>query len=316
MSDLTNQVISLLSLPEKKKLISLLEKNKIHYEFEKGVPDIETITDKISEYAAITKSKEFINLENSIKDKIVSIIKNIAPKSLDIHIKFLSALKKISGFSENPIHIFTTNYDLLFEMAARFSKIPIFNGFIGTIFRYFDIDRFKLRYGNVVEGTFNPFKEAYIKLIKLHGSVSWIKDRNEVFELGEYKSIGTNECSLILPRIQKKRDTLEYPYDKIFDNASKAIGFSGCLYLISCGYSFRDEHINDILITPKLRQGNIRFFALFKEEPNNIDNFRKFTNFNYLTETKKFIDGKETKITSNLWQFSQFVNLLAKKAGN
>jgi len=82
------------------------------------------------------------------------------------------------------IWIFTTNYDLVFELAASIAKIPIYNGFEGIAQRFFDIERIELTYGKINSNRmFELFNEPHIKLIKLHGSISWFKEGDDVYRI-------------------------------------------------------------------------------------------------------------------------------------
>ena len=85
--------------------------------------------------------------------------------------------------------------------------------------------------------------------------------------------------------------------------------------LFGSGYSFRDRHINVSLIIPRLRKNDIKLFALFKEEPDHINEFKQNRGFNYITEKKGYINRKEFIEPSNLWKFSNFINELASFAG-
>ena len=222
-------------------------------------------------------------LEKSIRNKIIEELTPAANINLKYHIKFLEAIKKLHSNKNECIWIFTTNYDMLFERAAMNAKIPIYNGFEGILNRYFDIDRLELKYGRINrENIFEDYKEPYIRLIKLHGSISWYKNGEDLIETNESLS-GDKTRSMILPRMEKVFDAFEHPYDQLFRYSSQIIG-NQCKYILCCGSSLRDQHINDQLIIPKLREGKIRFTGLFKSEPENIGQFNRFRSFNYLTE--------------------------------
>lgn len=312
--ELTKKVINGLDSGEKIILEGLLKKEDISYSFDKGEPDIEVISDIISRHKLSETGNDIDDLEISIRKRIVEALVINDNLKLETHVKFLKTFRTLISNRPEPIWIFTTNYDLLLEMAAMEAKIPIYNSFEGVLNRYFDIERFNLKRGIVSKKTFQEYKEPYINLYKLHGSISWFKNSNDICEIGNYNSLPNKNRSMILPRKQKVLDTLEHPYDKLFRSATQVIG-KQCKYLVSCGYSFRDQHINDQLIIPKLREGKIRFLALFKEEPENINLFKQYPSFNYLTQNKAFIDGNEITEDSDLWKFNKFVNLFAKKAG-
>ena len=313
--NLTVKVIEALTDSEKEILQNILTRENLSIENQEEIPDIEKISDIIFKYSLSNDNQELKELENSVRDAIINIIKSVNEPNLDLHIKFFKSLKSIIGPKARCIYIFTTNYDLSIEKAALYAKIPIFNGFAGTTFRFFDAERFKLTYGQIINRKFYEFAEPYIKLIKLHGSISWVKNGNSIFELGDLSAIKPSQSSIILPKTQKIRDTLDYPYNHLFSYASRIIGSSQCRYLVSCGCSLRDEHINDHILIPKLRANKIRLFATFKHAPTTIDQFQQFSSFNYLTETNNYIRGNLENGPSNLWDFNQFVNELAEKAG-
>ena len=199
-----------------------------------------------------------------------------------------------------------------------YAKMPLRNGFEGCGARYFDINRIKLRTGKVTPaarntGRFEEYKEPYMNLIKLHGSISWYKMSNnccEIFEKDQLK--GDYKRILIHPQSTKMAQTLEEPYDQLFNYANSVIGHD-CKYLVTCGYSYRDKHINDRLLIPKLGTGSLRIFALFENEPENIDSLKAYGHaFNYLSKEKLHLDGIDYDYPNELWKFSNFVDFISK----
>ena len=144
----------------------------------KGEPDIEILSVIINRARANGGYKGIDLLIESIRMHIVDVIHDVASPNLEYHLKFLKGLKKLMQHRNESVWIFTTNYDLIFELAASIAKVPIYNGFEGIAQRFFDIERIELAYGkiNTVNRRFEPFNEPHIKLVKLHGSVSWFKE--------------------------------------------------------------------------------------------------------------------------------------------
>lgn len=311
--DLTKRVISRLNSEERFKIESILNKEHIFHSLDEGIPDIEILSDIIYKYLYNVELPTN-DLEKSIRNKIIEELTPPADINLKCHIKFLEAVKKLHSNKNECIWIFTTNYDMLFECAAMNAKIPIYNGFEGILNRYFDINRLELKHGIInKENMFEAYKEPYIRLIKLHGSISWYKSGEDLIETNENLR-GDKTRSMILPRMEKVFDAFEHPYDQLFQYSSQIIG-NQCKYILCCGSSLRDKHINDRLIIPKLRENKIRFTGLFKSEPENIGQFNIYNSFNYVTEDS-MVKGK-TKIDekSDMWKFSAFVNLLCNKVG-
>ncbi len=285
--DLTKRVVSQLSGDEKRKIESILDQEHVSHSLEEGLPDIEVLSDAIYRYYRSNSLLEN-ELGEMIRSKIIQELTQTVDINLKHHINFLKAIKNLHSNKTECIWIFTTNYDMLFERAAMHAKIPIYNGFEGILNRYFDIDRLELKHGRInKESRFEEYREPYIRLIKLHGSISWYKNGDDLIETNESLS-GDNTRSMILPRMDKVFDAFEYPYDKLFRYSSQIIG-TQCKYILGCGSSLRDQHINDQLIIPKLRENTIRFTGLFKSEPKNIGQFNEYNSFNYLTEDVMYI---------------------------
>ncbi|WP_424359664.1 SIR2 family protein [Methanocella sp. MCL-LM] len=313
MKDLTINVIDQLDFQERCSLEKVLKDELIDYDLSGGTPDIEIILSLLSKNQNNRKYSGIINLEKTIRSNIIQDLLNIKDPNLEHHIKFFSAIKKIFNNTHETIWIFTTNYDILFEMAAMEAKIPIYNGFEGIFNRYFDIERFNLSYGKI-DTRFRHFNEPNIKLYKLHGSLSWFKRNGSITEISDFRSQSKDSLSLILPRKEKVLDTLDNPYDLLFTHASRVIG-DKCKYLVSCGYSYRDQHINDQLIIPKLRENKIQLIALFGDMPDSIDNLTSYNSFGYVSTNIKKIGKNPIVEQSKCWKFSEFANMFVQKAG-
>jgi len=311
---LTKNVIKRLDSNEYETLMRLFGKEGISYSVDTGSPDIELISDLIYKYKLSQGSDQIDELERTIRTGIVKELINVKDPNLEYHVRFLKALKKLMSGRAESVWIFTTNYDLLFELSAMRAEIPVFNGFEGILGRYFDIERINLCHGTITsDKKFVDYREPNVKLIKLHGSISWFKNGGNVYELCDHKSPDESR-SMILPRKQKVIDTLEHPYDKLFRYAVQTLG-DKCKYILSCGYSFRDQHINEQLIIPKLREGRIKFMALCEYKPENFDTLKQYRSFNYMTKDNYYRDGVEIDEKSDLWKFSNFVKLLSDEAG-
>lgn len=324
MSGLTKIVASKLSPNDIGIIETAIDKfNKesdIKYNINDKFPDVEILLNMISDLKAISGYYTVsYNLEQKLRKVIYETLKNVQNPNLEYHVKFLDFLKNRIGINSIPFWIFTTNYDLLFELASSNCKLNIENGFCGISRRFFDLDcltRIQGYYKPQKIRRMIPFeehKEAHLKLCKLHGSLSWYKNsENDVLELCDSSLVPPDYHEvMIYPERKKLDDTLAHPYDKFFVYANNILG-NNVKYLLSSGYSYRDEHINDRLLLPKLRNGNLRIFALFETEPDCIKPLKDFSSFNYLTKDYIHFNGETIEYKNELWKFSKFINYITE----
>jgi len=309
MPDLTKQVVNNLSLENRGVLDVLLGVKGITYDDAAGSPNIEILSDLVTEYFVTTEEKKYGDLEAQIRRLIVEIILAIENPDLTHHVLFLDALKRRAHGSAASVTLLTTNYDLLFELAAAEVGIRVETGFSGVIRRSFDPIAFDLRRGTIAKSRFIERSELCLNLYKLHGSISWSKNGGAIYESGLNLFDKNVERSMVLPRRRKVMDTLSNPYDQLFTKAARMLG-TQCKFLVSCGFSFGDKHINDQLLCPKLESGSIRLFALCGEEPENLDIFKAHSPFHAGFPSKCYVDQTESDDGTELWKFSELAKFL------
>lgn len=148
---------------------------------------------------------------------------------------------------ENPINIFTTNYDLFNEMALDNLGFPYNNGFTGTYRRKFNPLSYHYMYVenlNLHDAVWQKVSN-FFNLVKVHGSISWVRDEEEIFEKN-YDDIKSEETVMIYPTPLKDRSTLMVPYSDLFRMMENQLALRNSL-LIVLGYSFSDDHINRVI---------------------------------------------------------------------
>lgn len=180
--------------------------------------------------------------------------------NLKYHKKFVKALLG-RPLNLRRANIFTTNYDLAFENAFDELGVNYINGFCGFNRRYFkpEVFDFDMYYpGNMTEGKVRRV-EKVIKYFKLHGSLTWVKEQekpNNIYGLREfpigylreryYEDNSKIGEVIIYPNSYKKGYTLDFPYSELFRQFAATITQPQSV-LFCVGYSFYDEHINDII---------------------------------------------------------------------
>jgi len=135
----------------------------------------------------------------------------------------------------HPVEIFTTNYDLLMEQALEARRVPYFDGFAGVRRPFFDL--------RAIEEDVLPARWA--RLWKIHGSINWYLTKEGVFR-GTAEIDGTAR-RVIHPSHLKYQESRRMPYLAMIDRL-RAFLKQPTATLVLCGYSFRDEHINEVIV--------------------------------------------------------------------
>lgn len=308
MPTLTIDVVKGLQPAERALLDEVLGAAGESYSDTTGTPNIETLADLVIAHGLNSGAPQFKVLETRLRELVLDRILAVASPVLDHHCAFLEALKKRAFGLPCTVWIFTTNYDLLFETAAAHTGVHLENGFVGATERFFHPQQFRSAAGSVSGGRFTPSNYLTIKLVKLHGSISWIDESSCFYERHPTALKVASKRVMVLPRRKKIMDTLAAPYDSLFALSSKVLG-AECKYLLSCGFSFGDEHINQHILQPVLEANRCRLFALSKEEPSGIATFKSLPTFSAGFDTHLYEKGVHRSGNTDLWQFSKFVKL-------
>jgi hypothetical protein len=172
------------------------------------------------------------NLEKNICDKIEEQVNKELPTEASPYHEVASWIGSINR--EYPVEIFTTNYDLLIEQALEDRGVPYFDGFIGVKKAFFD--------PHAIEEDLLPTRWA--RIWKLHGSINWRKgDTSHHVWRGGTESGGS---SLIHPSHLKYDESRKMPYLVMMDRLKNFLKQPESV-LVTCGYSFGDQHINEVI---------------------------------------------------------------------
>lgn len=151
-----------------------------------------------------------------------------------------------------PVEVFTTNYDLLMEQALERARTPYFDGFVGAHRSFFD--------PHSVDGDRLPPRWA--RLWKIHGSVNWWRSARGVFR-GEKSD--QNDACVIHPSHLKYEESRRMPYIALMDRL-RAFLRQPNAFLVSCGFSFQDQHVNGLLLEALQGNPGATLFALFRRQ--------------------------------------------------
>ena len=194
------------------KLNSLLKKD-----FEELIIEIKK---NVREFVSVHKTKENKIVEKEIVNELV-------------HTDFANWIGQAER--KYPIEIFTTNYDFLFELGLENKEIPYYDGFCGSLRPFFNPESLE---------DFS-FLAKQTKLWKIHGSLGWHfdKDTEKILRVSP-----DDDDILIYPSSLKYKDSKKQPYESLLDRLTNFLKLDDSI-LITCGYSWGDEHINSRVIS-------------------------------------------------------------------
>lgn len=185
---------------------------------------------------------------NSLKENIEKKIANACNLQLDKSNKHHGELlnRLVARKPSDPrVQLFTTNYDTLFEQAAKKRGFTIIDGFSFSFPRYFAGKNFD--YDIVYrEKTRLKQEESFVPnifhLYKLHGSIDWEKDENGIIQQTEKP---LKPC-IIYPASEKYESSYEQPYFEMMARFQQTLRQESTL-LIVIGFGFQDKHIQNVI---------------------------------------------------------------------
>jgi hypothetical protein len=233
------------------------------------------------------------NLDKNICDEIYDIIfKAESAANIDVSRKFITWLNHLPrDFSKE---IFTTNYDLIIEKAFESLLIPYFDGFVGSNEPFFSHES--------IEGKSLQDRPpvSWIRLWKLHGSLGWFWKTNDginpdrVIRLssGAKKDYPDSEL-VIYPSRDKYESSRKQPFTSYFDRL-RDFSLSGEGVFIISGYSFSDEHINELIFSCLKQNNRLHVLAFFySDEPIKkiVEEHKNYPNLTMIGKNTASISG-------------------------
>jgi SIR2-like protein len=254
--------------------------------------------------------------ENDLRELEAALCKHIAEavrKDLpDDKTPYHRLADWVGGISrKSPLNVFTTNYDVLFEQALEERGLPYFDGFVGGRRPFFDL--------RAIEDDKIP--PRWTLLWKLHGSISW-RLLPDGLVIRDFKTDGSDGL-LIHPSEQKYDQSRRMPYLAMIDRLRSFLRQPSA-FLATIGYSYADQHLNEILDQGLRSNPTAAVFGLLykniADEAGAIKIAGKLPmNFNLLARDKgvvrgtlgAWLPGSASPTENNLGDFARFAELLA-----
>lgn len=235
--------------------------------------NIETILSNLELKVSIIGKSKLNNLDKEEFIKLITELKKCVRKKVSVHLDkenkivskdLVSELVQTDfanwiGQAERkfPIEIFTTNYDFLFELGLEHKEIPYYDGFCGSLRAFYNPES--------VEDF--SFLTNQTKLWKIHGSLGWHFDE----DTGKILRVSPDDDDiLIYPSSLKYKDSKKQPYESLLDRLSNFLKQDDTI-LITCGYSWGDEHINSRIISALKTNTTSHVIGLIFDDYDRID---------------------------------------------
>ena len=129
--------------------------------------------------------------------------------------------------------VVTTNYDNVLETYCEQKKRRLMNGFKQS----------HLGDRRIWDGKFEDSADA-LRLIKLHGSITWQKDGDDILEMGRPGLRDVDDDIMIYPTLGEK-DYSHSIFPALWDRFEDMLSKTELLVVVGC--SFRDPKINQML---------------------------------------------------------------------
>ncbi len=196
-------------------------------------------------------------IEKVIYDKLTPCLnaKGMAATTRNVLDSYKRLYSKVTNRNKDlaRINVFTTNNDLFNETALDSLNIHYVNGFSGGLKKYFNPAFFNYTFSKRMDTSLEKFEPVnnMVYLYKIHGSVNWVEDdteNNSYFNIRELSELPEeyDGAAMIYPTPLKQNKSLGSPYVDLFRELQhKLLEANSVLFVI--GYSFNDEHINDII---------------------------------------------------------------------
>jgi len=199
------------------------------------------------------------NLRIKLENKIATACELALDETNQHHQDFIRKLTARKP-SEPRLQLYTTNYDTLFEQAARRMNYVVIDGFSLSYPRVFNGTNFDF---DIVfrEHTRIKQEESFVpnvfQLFKLHGSIDWEKNtKGQILQ----KEKSDNPC-IIYPASEKYESSYDQPYFEMMSHFQQTLRKENTL-LIVVGFGFKDKHIQNVIKEASLQNHNLHILIV------------------------------------------------------
>ena len=254
----------------------------------------------------------------AIKKEIVAHIADAWVDS-SVHSRFLQRVA--NRWTTAGRDIFTLNYDTVIEATLDTLKYDYVDGFRGSRRAWFDPTVFD------EPSTCTP----NFRIHKLHGSVNWLREKTGYVRRAVVSSADdVTDTVVVYPSEQKYLQTQFGVYETLigrFRARLRAPNVNNCL--VTLGYSFNDEHINEAIIDAINSKGsNLTVIAFVGPDDKAVEQQTQLTEIETRCDNrfnayvgKSFCVGRaldkneeNALLAAELWKFENLVDYIAGAA--
>lgn len=231
-----------------------------------------------AEILGMTK-KDLGELDDKVCALIAAQMRQPLPAYRNSYNRFASWIGGVQR--DSPAEIFTPNYDLLFEQALEQHPLPHFDGFVGSREPWFDLASIE----------HDTIPTRWTRLWKLHGSINWEKSEetvngNKITRVVRVTREAAAGKVMIFPSHLKYDQSRRMPYLAMLDRLRAFFQGKDAPRLVVCGYSFLDDHLNEVLLDGLRGNRSAQCFALMyaglDAHPRAVDYAEKQSNLTVL----------------------------------
>jgi hypothetical protein len=196
-------------------------------------------------YGALFDDDNSRKISDFVKTAEKAVLQRVDFVNNDTDISFHRVLvRKIArrGNRKPRTKIFTTNYDLCFEQAARQQQFVLIDGFSHSTPQVYDRAHFSydiVRRDSATDGG-PDYVENVFHLYKLHGSLDWRRNGTTILRS---RDASDGDPVLIYPRDTKYQEAFDVPFLDMMSALQAALREPDTALVVS-GFGFNDNHIS------------------------------------------------------------------------
>jgi hypothetical protein len=300
IDDLTNHVSKQLRGPFKTQFVNIVKELP-------AKSNVESILDRIRlccELFGDNEEKELFGvkgataakeLDCAICQSICEVIRKYTPKKLGPYSIFAQWLQASRNRRDWPVEVFTMNYDLFLENAMENCGVPFFDGFVGSVAPFFVPESVEAEPAKEDESIYPP--RSWTRLWKLHGSINWCLQKNTSGDRVRITRLSGSESRkgeklVIFPSREKYAQSRKLPFLAFQDRLRNFLSRGECLLVVE-GYSFSDEHINEVIFQALRSNPDLSVLVFMHSElsPKTIQYGEEHRNMTFYGRDKACIGG-------------------------